>query len=57
MCHPLVNSNFENRKIDELKKNGCDVKYTEYPGVGHGCWFQAYKTPGLADWLFAQKKK
>lgn len=40
-----------------LKKNGCDVKYTEYPGVGHDCWFQAYKTPGLADWMFSQKKK
>ncbi len=34
-----------------------DLKYTEYPGVGHDSWNKAYKEPGLLTWLFAQKKK
>lgn len=42
---------------EALKKNGGNVQYTEYPGVGHNCWDRAYRTPGLADWLFSQKKK
>lgn len=39
-----------------LQKNECDVQYTEFPGVGHGCWGLAYHTKGLADWLFSQKR-
>ena len=30
--------------------------YTEYPGVGHDSWTQAYKTPLLQDWLFSKYK-
>ncbi len=30
--------------------------YTEYPGVGHDAWTQAYNTPLLQDWLFSKYK-
>jgi predicted peptidase len=30
--------------------------YTEYPGVGHNCWTDAYFEENLLDWLFAQSK-
>jgi poly(3-hydroxybutyrate) depolymerase len=42
--------------IAALEKAGGHPKYTEYPGVGHGCWGQAYAEPELPDWLFAQKR-
>jgi predicted peptidase len=40
-----------------LKTLGADVRYTEYPGVGHDCWDRAYDDPELAKWLFAQHRK
>lgn len=41
--------------VAALKAAGGEPKYTEYPGVGHGCWDQAYGDPELLPWLFAQK--
>ncbi len=35
---------------------GTQVKYTEYPGVGHNSWDPAYTDPELPKWLFAQKR-
>lgn len=37
----------------DLKK---DLKYTEYPGVGHNSWDYAYKEPGLLPWLLSHKR-
>lgn len=42
--------------IAALKAAGADPKYTEYPGVGHGSWGQAYATAEMWDWMFAQKR-
>jgi predicted peptidase len=39
-----------------LKQAGADVKYTEYPGVGHDSWKKAFAEPDLLPWLFAHKK-
>lgn len=45
----------ESRKLTSaLKKAGGNVRYTEYPGVGHNSWGRAYSEPGLVDWLFRQ---
>jgi predicted peptidase len=41
--------------VDALKKAGGTPKYTEYPGVGHGCWDQAYQEKDLFPWLFGQR--
>jgi predicted peptidase len=33
------------------------AKYTEYPGVGHNCWDNAYGTDELYTWLLAQSRE
>jgi hypothetical protein len=43
--------------ISAMKKAGGNPKYTEYPHQGHGIWYSVSTTPGLWDWLFAQKQK
>ena len=43
------------KMIDAIKKAGGNPRYNEFPDAGHVCWPQAYDTPGLLDWLFAQK--
>ena len=43
--------------VEALKQAGGHPKYTEYPGVGHESWDQAYATPELWPWLAEQKKK
>jgi predicted peptidase len=42
--------------VDALKKAGGHPRYTEFPGVGHGSWANAWNEPELLDWLFAQKR-
>jgi predicted peptidase len=47
----------ESRKLNEaLQAAGGNVKYTEYPGVGHRSWGRAYSEEELLPWLLAQKK-
>jgi predicted peptidase len=43
--------------IDALKAAGSTPKYTEYPGVGHNSWDQAYGTRELYTWLLMQSLK
>jgi predicted peptidase len=46
------------RRMDaELRKEGADVQYTEYPGVGHDSWTRAYGEEELWKWLFAQRRR
>lgn len=42
--------------IAAIKAAGGDPKYTEYPGVGHSSWDNAYADGALYEWLFAQKR-
>lgn len=42
--------------VDQLQKNKFKVKYSEYPGVGHDSWKNAFAEKDLLPWLFAQKK-
>jgi hypothetical protein len=42
--------------IDALKKSGGKPKYTEFPEDGHGIGLKVAETPGLMDWLFAQRR-
>lgn len=47
----------ESRRMEEaLRRAGGDVRYTEYPGVRHSSWKQAYAEPGLWKWLLAQRR-
>ena len=44
----------QSRKMSAaLKAVGHDVRYTEFPGVGHGSWVPAYNSAELWPWMFA----
>lgn len=41
--------------VEAIKEAGGNVKYTEYPGVGHNSWTPFYADPeGVIPWLFRQ---
>lgn len=40
-----------------LQAAGAKVKYSEYPGVGHDSWNNAFAEPELLPWLIKQKKR
>jgi dienelactone hydrolase len=42
--------------IEAIKKAGGTPRYSEFPNAGHGIWDEVEGTPGLMDWLFAQKR-
>lgn len=50
---PVANSHL---MVNALKAAGAKVKYTEYPGVGHNSWDNAFAEPELLPWLFGKKK-
>jgi predicted peptidase len=43
--------------IAAIKEAGGDPKYTEFPDVAHHVWPHVSDTPGVFDWLFAQRKE
>jgi predicted peptidase len=47
---------FSRQFYHRLKKLGADVKYTEYPGVKHNSWVNAFKEKDLLPWLFSKSK-
>ena len=42
---------------EAAKKAGLDVRYTEYPGIGHDVWEIVYNDDAVFDWLFAQTRR
>lgn len=50
---PVANSRLMAR---ELKAARARVTYTEYPGVGHDSWKNAFAEPQLLPWLFNTKR-
>lgn len=42
--------------VEALKKAGASPKYSEYPGVDHFSWNNAFVEPELLKWLFSQKR-
>jgi predicted peptidase len=52
---PLVNVRYAQQYFRSLKRANADVKYTEYPGVKHNSWDNAFNEPGLMEWLFSKK--
>jgi predicted peptidase len=53
---PLVPVQNARDMIAAIKKAGGNPKYTEYPGVGHNSYVNAFKEPELVPWIFAQKR-
>jgi predicted peptidase len=42
--------------VAALKAAGGNIRYTEYPGVGHASWTPAFDDPELFSWLFSRRK-
>lgn len=53
----IVDPSFSHTMIDALEQQGGTPRYTEYPGVSHDSWNNAYAETELLPWLFSQKKK
>ena len=53
----VVNVNKSREMVAALKEAGAQPKYTEWPGMGHKSWEDAYATPELYTWLLEQKRK
>jgi predicted peptidase len=53
---PAVSVEYARNMIAALRKAGGHPKYTEYPGVGHDSYRNAFEEPDLLPWLFAQKR-
>jgi len=43
--------------IKAIKKAGGHPKYTEFPNDAHNIWYKTSITPGIWDWLFAQRQR
>jgi predicted peptidase len=52
---PTVPAEMTRKMIYALQEAGAMPGYTEFPGVGHTSWHQAYKEPHLMPWLWKQK--
>lgn len=52
----IVNPEYSREMVEELKRLGADVTYTEYPEAGHNSWDQAFAEPDLLKWLFSKEK-
>lgn len=53
----VVDVNLSRNMVSKLKSLGATVKYTEYPGVNHNSWENAFKEPDFLKWMFTQKRK
>jgi predicted peptidase len=53
---PLISVGYARRMIAALRKAGGHPRYTEYPGVGHDSYRNAFREPELLPWLFGQKR-
>lgn len=43
--------------VETLQACGAEPRYTEYAGVGHDSWTNAYVEEEFWDWLFRQRKE
>ena len=53
---PVVTPVNSRRMVTALTASGAKVKYSEYPGVAHDSWTNAFAEPELLSWLFSNKK-
>jgi predicted peptidase len=52
---PIIPVTESRRMSEELRAAGGNVRFTEYPGVGHNAWEKAYAESELWEWLWAQR--
>ncbi len=47
---------YSREMVQALRRAGGDPIYTEYADGGHEVWDNAWATPGLVEWTFAQRR-
>lgn len=52
----VVPASYSRELVKKIKDEKGNVRYTEYPGVGHDSWNNAFKEPELLSWLLENKK-
>ncbi len=53
----IVVPNYSREIVQKLKSIGANVKYSEYPGVNHNSWDNAFAEPEFLQWIFSNKRK
>ncbi|MBL7732550.1 MAG: prolyl oligopeptidase family serine peptidase [Chitinophagaceae bacterium] len=53
----VVGVNESRVMVNKLKSIGAGITYTEYPGVNHYSWDNAFAEPNFLGWLFSHKRK
>ncbi len=53
---PVVPVTWAREWVAALRRAGGNVRYTEYPGVGHQVWEKAFLEPELVSWAAAQRR-
>ena len=43
--------------VAKLKSLKVETKYSEYPGVNHNSWDNAFAEPDYLKWMFSKKRK
>lgn len=52
----VVDVNYSRAMVDRLKELKVKVKYTEYPGVNHNSWDNAFTEKKFLKWMFRKKR-
>jgi len=52
-----VNVKLSQEMVEKLKKIKAEVRYSEYPGVNHNSWDNAFAEPDYLSWMFGHRKK
>jgi predicted peptidase len=53
----VVDVNLSRQMVEKLKSLKTEVKYSEYPGVNHNSWENAFAEKDYLSWMFSQKRK
>jgi predicted peptidase len=53
----VVDVQLSREMVDKLKLLKAEVKYSEYPGVNHNSWENAFAEPEYLSWMFMHKRK
>ncbi len=53
---PTVPPEESRKMVAALKADGGNVQYSEFPGVGHNSWDEAYAEEQLPRWMLEQKR-
>jgi predicted peptidase len=53
----VVDVKYSKAMVDKLKKLKMKVRYSEYPGVNHNSWDNAFADPTFLPWMFSHRLK